>query len=328
MIKKIQMTRRTAMRPLIAAAASMIGFPAMAQGYPNRPIKMIFPAAPGSSSDLLGRHLANVVEGVAGVPVVPDNRAGANGVIGIQALMNAPADGYSLVFTTMSTMAVNKALIKGLPYDPMTDFIPISLGYRAWLYVVVNAKLPYNSITDFIAAAKREPGKFNFGFGTATPQMAGKLLEQRTGAQFTFIPYKSHPMMMQSLVAGEVDLTIVDPLAFNGFVKAGHMKLLGVASPSRTSWYPDVPTLKEGGVPNYELSGANFVAVRAGTPPEAVAKLTQWFSAASSSTSLRTFLDTSNFDTFNISGAEASRYLAGEVERWGSIARAAGIQPS
>lgn len=322
-------TRRDVLRPMAALVlGSVVGGPARAQAFPARQITMVFPSAPGSPSDLVGRHLAKAMTGPAGVPVIADNRAGANGVIGVQAVLNAPADGHTVLFTTMSTMAVNKALIKALPYDPMKDLIPLGVGYRTWLYVGISSKLPFKTLQELIAFAKREPGKLNCAYGTSVPQMAGKLLEQKAGVQFTFIPYKSHPMAVQALVGGEVDIMITDPVSFGAFPKTGQVRLLAATSPTRMPGFTDIPTLAEAGVPDYELGSAHLCMVRAGTPPDVVAKLTDWLVAASKSGELLAFLGVSHLDSFFITGAEAPRYLSNEIERWGMIARGAGLQPT
>lgn len=321
-------TRRGALRPLAAAAAgTLLGSSARAQSFPNRPIAMVFPAAPGSPSDLIGRQVARTLQGLSGVPVVAENRPGANGIIGVQAVLNAPADGHTLMFTTMSTMAVNKALIKNLPYEPLVDVVPLAVGYRTWLYLVASAKSPYRTAAELIAAAKREPGKLNFGYGTSIPQMCGKLLEQRAGVQFTFIPYKSHTTMLQALVGGEVDASIIDPVSFGPFVKAGQFRLLAAATPTRFAAFADTPTMAEAGMPGFEISSAHLCMARAGTSPDVTAKLTEWLTTASRSSELQSFLAANQADNFHITGAEASRYVAGEIERWGTMARVAGLQP-
>ena len=323
------MNRRSALRPLAAAAlAPLVGLPSKAQTSAGRPISLVLPTGPGAPSDLVGRLVGKSMATQAGVPVVPDNKPGANGIIGVQAVLNAPADGNTVLFTTMSTMAVNKALIKALPYDPLKDLTTLGVGYRTWLYVIVSSKLPVKTLPELIAYAKREPGKLNFGYGTSVPQMAGKLFEQKAGVQFTFIPYKSHAMMMQALVPGEVDVTITDPLSFNAFVKGGQARVLAAASPTRMTGFTDVPTLAEARVPDCELGSAHVCMVRASTPPDAVARLTEWLKGASRSAELKAFLDTNNLDSFLVTGAEATQYLVRELERWGAIARTAGLQPS
>jgi tripartite-type tricarboxylate transporter receptor subunit TctC len=158
--------------------------------------------------------------------------------------------------------------------------------------------------------------------------MAGKLLEQKAGIQFAFIPYKSHPMAVQGLVSGEVDLMITDPLSFGGFIKSGQIRLLAATSPARMPGFTDVPTLVEAGVPDSELSSAHLMMVKAGTPPEIVGKLTEWLKVAAKSPELQHFLRANSLDAFLATGSEASQYLAREIERWGAIARTAGLQPA
>jgi tripartite-type tricarboxylate transporter receptor subunit TctC len=311
-----------------AAVGALVGLPSRAQNFPGRQITMVLPSAPGAPSDLVGRLVAKSLSAQAGVPVIPDNRAGANGVIGVQAVLNAPADGHTVLFTTMSTMAVNKALIKGLPYEPMKDLITLGVGYRTWLYVGISSKLPFKTMQELVAFAKREPGKLNYGYGTSTPQMAGKLLEQEAGVQFTYIPYKSHPMAVQGLVTGEVDLMIADPVSFGSFPKSGQIRLLAATSPSRMPGFADIPTLAESGVPDSELGSAHLVMVKAGTPADIVGKLTEWLKGAGKSSELQSFLGANSLDGFLVTGTEATQYLAREIERWGSIARTAGLQPS
>ena len=323
------MTRRGALRPLAAAAlGALVGLPSRAQTFPGRQITMVLPGAPGSPSDLVGRLVAKSLGAQAGVPVIADNRPGANGVIGVQAILNAPADGHMVLFTTMSTMAVNKALIKALPYEPTKDLVTLGVGYRTWLYVGISSKQPFKTMQDLIAFAKREPGKLNCGYGTSVPQMACKLLEQKAGVQFTFIPYKSHPMAIQALVTGEVDLMITDPVSFGSFPKAGQVRLLAATSPSRMPGFTDIPTLAEAGVPDYELGSAHLMMVRTGTPPDIVAKLTEWLKGAAKASELQAFLGANSLDSFFVTGADASQYLAREIDRWGTIARAAGLQPT
>ena len=323
------MTRRAALRPMAAAAmGALVGLPSQAQNWPGRQITMVLPSAAGAASDAVGRLVAKSLAAQAGVPVVSDNRAGANGVIGVQAVLNSPADGHTLLFTTMSTMAVNKALIKALPYEPMKDLITLGVGYRTWLYVGISSKLPFKTMQELIDFAKREPGKLNYGYGTSVPQMAGKLLEQKAGIQFAFIPYKSHPMAVQGLVSGEVDVMITDPISFGGFIKSGQIRLVAATSPSRMPGFTDVPTLAEAGVPGAELGSAHLMMVKAGTPSDVVGKLTEWLKASAKSPELLHFLDANSLDAFLVTGSDASQYLAREIDRWGTIARAAGLQPT
>ena len=321
--------RRDVLRQLAAVAiGGVAGSPALAQQFPNRPITMILPSAPGAPSDAIGRKLAAVMSARAGVPVVVDNRAGANGIIGVQAVSHAPADGYTVLFTTTSTMATNKALIKGLPYEPLKDFVTIGFGFRTWMMVAVSSKLPFKTVQELVAYAKANPGKLNFGYGTANPQLGGKLFEQRTGTKFTFVPYKSHSAMLLSLVNGEVDLTVTDALSLGGFIKSGQVRVLASMSAERNPSVPDVPTIVEAGQPSQQMLSAHLFMVKAGTPPDVVARLTQLLKAAAESKDLTEWLPTTGFDSFVVTGPEATRELNNEIDRIGTIARDAGLLPT
>ena len=326
-------TRRTSRREILRHLAALAvgaatGTSARAQAYPSRHITMILPTGAGSPSDVIGRKLATVMSEIAKVSVVADNRAGANGIIGVQAVMNAAADGYTMMFTTLSTMAVNKALIKDLPYDPLKDFTVVAYGFRIWLMAAVSAKTPFKTLQELITYAKANPGKLNFGYATATPQLGGKLLEQRTGAQFTFIPYKTHPAMLQALVTGEVDLSVTDELSLGSFIKAGQIRPLGLIAQKRLATIPEMPTLAESGIPGDDFLSAHLVLVKSGTPAPVVARLAEIVKAAGETKEMKDYLATTGFDNYIVTGAAATRELKNEMDRIAAIARAAGLQPS
>jgi tripartite-type tricarboxylate transporter receptor subunit TctC len=321
--------RRDVLRQMGAVAVSSVaGSRAWAQQFPNRLLTMILPTAPGAPSDSIGRKLAAAMAAQLSVPVIADNRAGANGVIGVQAVLNAPADGHTVLFTTTSTMATNKAMIKALPYEPLKDLITIGFGLRTWLMVAVNSKLPFKTAQELATFAKANPGKLNFGYGTANPQLGGKLFEQRTGAQFTFVPYKAHSAMMLALVSGEVDVTVVDALSLGAFIKAGQVRVLASMSPQRNPSVPDVPTVAEAGLPSHQMMSAHVMMVKAGTPPDVVARLGQLVKSAADSKELTEWMPTTGFDSHMVTGADATRELSAEIDRIGTIARDAGLMPS
>ena len=320
--------RRDVLRQMAAVAVGGVaGSRAWAQQFPSRAITMILPTAPGAPSDLIGRKLALAIAAQTGATLIADNRAGANGVIGVQAVLNSPADGHTILFTTTS-MATNKALIKGLPYEPHKDLITIGFGLRTWMMVAVNSKLPFKSAQELAAFAKTNPGKLNFGYGTANPQLGGKLFEQRTGAQFTFVPYKAHSAMMLALVSGEVDLTVVDALSLSPFIKAGQVRVLASMSPQRNPSVPDVPTVVEAGLPSQQMLSAHIVMVKAGTPPDVVSRLEQLVKAAAGSKEFAEWMPSAGFDSHLVTGADAARELGVEIDRIGTIARDAGLTPT
>jgi tripartite-type tricarboxylate transporter receptor subunit TctC len=183
-------------------------------------------------------------------------------------------------------------------------------------------------VQELVAYAKANPGKLNFGYGTANPQLGGKLFEQRTGTKFTFIPYKSHSAMLLSLVNGEVDVTVTDALSLGGFIKTGQVRVLASMSAERNPSVPDVPTIVEAGQPSQQMLSAHVFMVKAGTPPDVVARLTQLLKAAAESKDLMEWLPSTGFDGFVVTGSEATRELRTEIDRIGTIARDAGLLPT
>jgi tripartite-type tricarboxylate transporter receptor subunit TctC len=323
--------RRDVLRSLGALAvggATSTSAWSQAPAYPSRNIIMTLPTGPGSPSDLVGRKLGVAMGQIAKVTVVPDNRAGANGIIGVQAVLNAPADGYNMMFTTLSTMAVNKALIKDLPYDPMKDFIVVAYGMRIWLMVAVSAKTPFKTTQELIDYAKANPGKLNFGYGSSTPQIGGKLFEQRTGARFTFVPYKTHPAMLTALITGEVDLSVTDEMSLASYIKAGQIRPLALAGPKRLANIPDMPTLPEVGVSGNEFPSSSLALVKAGTPAPVVARLAEIVKQAAETKEMRDYVAANGFDDYLVTGPEATRELQIQMERIAKIARDAGLEPS
>lgn len=318
---------REAAQFLAAVLLGCIGIAtANAQSYPSRPITMVLPGAPGSASDQVGRTLAKSVAAQTGTAVVADNKVGANGIIGVNAVMNASADGYTLLFTTLSTMALNKFLVKGLPYDPQADFIPLMVGWRSSAFILASPKSSIKSITDLIATAKREPGRLNFGFGTAFPQLGGNLLEQITGTRFLFVPYKTSSASYTALISGELDISIADYVSVGSFVKSGQMRPLASSAPKRLAEFPNVPTMRELGH-DYELVAWHGLFVRRGTPPDVVAKLTELVKVAFRSPDLQAHLKSSGLDDLFLTGEEARAYMDKDIQRWAKVAHDAGVKP-
>lgn len=299
---------------------------ASAQTFPSRPVTMVLPGAPGSASDQLGRVVAKSIAAQTGTAVVADNKVGANGIIGVNAVMNAPADGHTLLFTTLSTMALNKFLVKSLPYDPQADFIPLMVGWRSSAFILASPKSPIKSVAELIATAKREPGKLNFGYGTAFPQLGGNLLEQITGTRFLFVPYKTSSASYTALISGELDISIADYVSVGSFVKSGQMRPLASTAPKRLAEFPDVPTMHELGH-DYELVAWHGLFVRRGTPPDVVAKLTELVKVAFRSPDLQAHLKSSGLDNLFLTGEQARAYVDNDIQRWAKVTRDAGVKP-
>lgn len=300
---------------------------AIAQTYPSRPVTIVVPSSAGSPSDMIGRLIAKSMAAQTQGSVVTDDKPGANGIIGVQAVLNNPADRHTLLFTTLSPMALNKYLFKSLPYDPQKDFIPVGIMARSTMFLTVNPKLPFKSAAEVIAYAKQNPSKLNFGYGTAVPQLAGSMFQQLTGAKFTFVPYKAHTAMITALLSGEVDLTITDTGSLASYIKSGQVRPLASTAPARLPAYPDVPTLRESGI-GYELVAWHGLFVKRGTPPEVVARLTELIKIAARTPELQAYLASTAIDNFLVTGAEAANYMDQDIKRWGQITSDAGVTPN
>lgn len=300
---------------------------ALSQAYPSKPITIVVPSSAGAPSDLIGRMVAKSLATQSQGAVVVDDKPGANGIIGVQQVANAPADGHTLLFTTLSPIALNKHLFKSLPYDAQKDFVPIAVMARSTMFLSVNPRLPFRNAQELVAFAKREPAKLNFGYGTAVPQLAGSMFEQLAGVKFTFVPYKSHSAMVLALVSGEVDVSITDTASLAAYVKSGQVRPLASTAPARLAGYPDIPTLREAGV-GYELVAWHGLFARRGTAPEVIARLTEWVKVAAKSPELHTYLAGNAIDDFLLTGIEAENYVNQDIKRWGQITADAGVKPN
>jgi tripartite-type tricarboxylate transporter receptor subunit TctC len=246
----------------------------MADDYPNKPIKLIVPFAPGGSVDIVGRIVAQQLGQELGQSIVVENRAGAAGNIGFEALARSKPDGYTLGMAS-STMAVNVSLYRTIPFDPLKDFAPISLIALQPNVLLVNPSLPVKSVAELIAYAKANPGKLNFassGIG-ASQHLAAELFKARTGVDMIHVPYKGGGPAMADLVAGRVEVMFETIPSSMSYVQSGQLRALAVTVDERSKQLPDVPTMAEAGVKDYLSRGWLGMMAPAGTPPAIVDKL-------------------------------------------------------
>lgn len=319
---------RAGLLSVLALAGGGFGADGLAQtAYPSRTVSIVVPSSAGSPSDMIARLLAKEITAQTNAGVVTEDKPGANGIIGVQYVRNAPADGYTLLFTTMSPMVLNKYLFKSLPYDPDADFVPVGIMFRSTMFVAVNPKQPFTTVGQLIESGKREPDKLNFGYGTAVPQLAGSMFMQLTGARYTFVPYKSHNAMVSALMSGEVDMTITDTATLAPYLKAGQVRALATTNPARLAAYPDIPTLRELGI-GYELVAWHGLFVRRGTSPRIVERLAELLKKAAKSTELNTYLANSSLDNFMMTGEGVQEYIQNDSERWEKITHDAGVVPN
>ena len=321
---------KTRHRPLLLAlAAGLAVAPALlrAQGFPEKPITFVVPFAAGSATDQIARAIGQSVAAETKQPVVVDNKGGANGFIASQLVARAPADGYTVLITTNTTHAANEHLFKKIPYDPVKDFTPLTGLGKGGQIMVVSPSMPVKNVAEFIAMAKKEPGKYSFGSGSSSSRMAGELLQQMAGIKLLHVPYKSNPLAITDLLGGQINMMITDSTTGLPQVKAGKLKALGMSSAKRSPLVPDVPTIAESGVPGYEMGFWFAAYAPASTPPAVVKRLNELLVKAARSDAARTgFYEASGTEVFTTTPEELAKFQAGESQKWARIIKAAGIE--
>jgi tripartite-type tricarboxylate transporter receptor subunit TctC len=316
----------TGIRTLAAALALAATAAATAQDYPSKPISFVVPFAAGSATDQIARALGQGISSVTNQPVVADNKPGASGFIAAQAAAKAAPDGYTVLITTNTTHAANEHLYKKLPYDPVKDFQPVSLLGKGGQIMVVNPKLPANTVVDFIELAKKEPGKMTFGSGSSSSRIAGELFQQMAEVQLVHVPYKSNPAGVTDLLGGQIDMMITDAATGLPQVKSGKLRALGVSSQKRSPLAPDVPTIDEAGVKGYEMGYWFAAYVPTGTPEPVVKRLNELLAQAVQSPEAQRFYENTGTEPVTSTPEELAKFQAQESQKWGRIVKAAGIQ--
>ncbi len=311
--------------PAVTALAAM---PAGAQAYPTRPVRAVVPFAAGSATDTLGRLFAERMQENLGQPVVVENRAGASGMIGAEAVARATPDGYTFLFGTNSTQAAATALFRSVPYDMERDFAPVSTLASIPLLVAVAANSPYQTLQDLIAAARARPEGISFASASSSQQVAAEMLASMAGVRMLNVPYRSSPNAVQDLMAGRVDLFIADQAVILPQVRGGGLRVLGITTRTRSAQLPDVAPVAEQGLPDYELFAWFALMVPAATPAPIIARLNQAVRHAMDDATLRTRLsDGFGMALLPSTPEEAAAFIRAETQKWGDAIRAAGIQP-
>jgi tripartite-type tricarboxylate transporter receptor subunit TctC len=315
--------------PAIALAAAFGLAPALspAQGFPDKPITFVVPFAAGTATDQIARALGNGITAETKQSIVIDNRAGASGFIASQFAAKAPADGYTVLITTNTTHAANEHLYKKLPYDPVKDFAPITGLGKGGQIMVVNPSFPAKTVAEFVALAKKEPGKYSFGSGSSSSRMAGELLQQMADIKLLHVPYKSNTLAVTDLLGNQIHMMITDTATGLPQIKAGKLRALGVSSAGRSALAPDVPTIAEAGVKGYEMGYWFAAYAPAKTPPAVVKRLNELLvKAAKSEAAKAAFYEPTGTEVFTTSPEELAKFQAAESTKWGRIVKAAGIE--
>lgn len=319
------MKRRFLHRALVALATTCSLAPAFA-AWPDKPISLVVPYAPGGTADALARVLAQHLGPRLKTSVVVFNKAGASGVIGEGEVARAPADGYTLLYDA-TPLSINPQLQK-LPFDPDKDLQPLTLVAVTPMLLAVPKNSPYNTLADLIKAAKQSPGKLTFGSGgQGTVQyMGAELFAQKAGIQLTHVPYKSGGPFIQAILSGEIDMGFANVPALTAHVKSGMVKPLAITASARSASYPDVPTIGESAVKGYEVYEWNGMFVPAGTPAETVSILNAAIRDVMALPEVKERFDALGSRIVASSPEDFRKFLAAERTRWADTVKAAGIK--
>lgn len=313
---------------IIVAVLAASALQAFAQGYPGKPVHVVITFPPGTSTDIVGRVVAQKLAELWGQPVVSENRTGAGGSIGSAIVAKAAPDGYTLLINS-SAHAVNPAIYAKLPYDTLKDFIDIAPLAGQPNVLVVGPSSPVKSVADLIAAAKAKPGSINFasaGVGSGTHLNLEKF-KLATGINVTHIPYKGTPEVLGDLLGGRVEYYFAPISAAMSAMRAGKLRPLAVSTATRSSQLPDVPTVAESGAPGFEFTLWFGLWGPAGMPANVIDKINRDVSRATASPDVREQLAKLGNDAMSMTPAEFGQFVRREVDEYGKVIKAAGIKP-
>ena len=312
------------MTAVLMTLAPMSG--AHAQTYPTKPIALVMPYTPGGGTDFLARTVAQRLERRLGQPLVFEYRPGAGSAIAATYMSRQAADGYTILYATSTTMAINVSVHKALAYDPIKDFAPVALFAVTPFVLVVNASLPIRSIDDLVAFAKSKPGALSYasnGPGGAAHLFA-ELTKTMLGIEMTHVPYKGNAPALNDVAAGHVSLMFVDPLASLQLVRGGKLRALGVTTAKRVSAAPELPPLTEAGLPGYDAASWHMFVVPAATPKPIVQRLYGEIDAIIKEPEVVAEILKRGFESSAGGPPEQlAQFVQSEIERWSKVVRAA-----
>ena len=309
------------------AALSLVGEAAAADGFPSKPIRIIVPYTPGSPNDVMARLLAQHLQAKLGQAAVIDNKPGGGTTIGSKVAAAAPADGYTLLFAS-SALVIEPIMTKQIEYDPQKDFAPIAFVARTSLLLTINDQVPANSVDEFVAYAKANPGKLSLGFAQGTvSQLAAEYFNRLHRLDITSVPYRGGALVIPDMLGGRIHIYWPSPATVLPLIRAGRIKALATSSPERVSDLPDVPTMKELGLDQLSLEFWDGVWAPAGVPADIVEKLNAAINAALQSPEMIASMKQLGFESRIGSPQDFAAFVAAEIPRWTAVVKASGVQP-
>jgi tripartite-type tricarboxylate transporter receptor subunit TctC len=313
--------------PACLAAAALWAAATAAVAFPERTVTLVVPFPAGASTDIAARDLAQELAVVFKQAVVVDNKAGAEGAIGAQAMLSAPPDGHTMLFTSSSTTVLDPVLKKTMAFDPVKDFIPICSATQIDLFLYVTGSSPYKSVPEFIAAAKAQPGKLTFAYTSATTRLSAELFALSAGIKLTGIPYKAVVGALTDVSSATVDMMVVDQVSGVPFVQSGKLRMLAIAATQRSPFAPDTPTGPELGLADFTIAPWNGLFVSAKTPPAAVERLRTLVLQATQAPSYAANLTKRSLRGFHLCGEALGTFQRDDIEKARRATKAAGIEP-
>jgi tripartite-type tricarboxylate transporter receptor subunit TctC len=301
---------------------------AAAQTYPDKPIKIIVPAASGGPTDIPARLASQILQPKWGQPVVIENRPGAGGGIGARAVIASPADGYTLLAGNTSVLAVYPAVAPAAGYDPVKNFAPVAKVSESYQILVVSASSPWKTVKELVDDSKTNPGKFNVAHTGAggLPHLTGELFAVRSGAKLTGVPYRSGGEAVTAVLSGAVQMSFESITILLPLIREGKLRALGITSSQRTPLAPDLPTMAEAGVPNYEVTTFNGIVAPAGTPANIVTMLNTAMNEGLSTPEMKATISRLGAVSPLGSPADFARFIADQHNKWKDVARTANIK--
>jgi tripartite-type tricarboxylate transporter receptor subunit TctC len=321
----IAMWKRAAV--VLALAAQCLIETARAQEYPSRPIRLVVPYAPGGGADSVARIVARRVSENIGQPIVIDNRSGAGSILGTDIVAKAEPDGYTLLLGQSGPISINPAVYKTLPYDPVKDFAPVTMTTAYPYILVVNAKLPVQSLQEFVALGKAKPGSMNYGstgIGAAN-HLVAELFNSKAGLKMAHIPYRGTALAVTDLIGGQLSMVFGDPISVLPHMQSGTLRALAVTSPERSPVAPQVPTVAESGYPGFDAIAWHGILAPAKTPPAIIKKLNAEIVKALQDPETKALLVNQAMQTVGNTPEEFAAFIQKDIATWKAVAKAATV---
>lgn len=316
------------MIPRRVLLGTLLAAPALAQAWPTRPIRIVVTLSPGSTSDMLARMLAEEMARDLGQPATIENRPGAGGNVAGEYVMRQPADGYTLLLASVSSHGINPALMARMPYDAIADFVPVALVASSPNVLIVSGRSPWKSVGALVAAAKAAPGRIDFssgGVGTSH-HLAGELLNAQAGIATQHVPYRGTPEAVTAVTSGEVGFMFPNAPNALPLASSGQLRILGVTTRERVGFLPDVPTLREQGYPDFEVSAWFGLVAPAGTPAPVVAALNAAVQKALAKPAFQAQLAAQSFAPIGGGAEEFTAFMRADIARWRRVAQERGLR--